>query len=226
MSQFAIGDIHGQLDKLNSLIRVLPSDADLIFLGDYLDKGADSRKVIDYLIGLSRERSCRFLIGNHEFVWLEQIASGGRAEFIRKFGGQETLQSYGKPNMDLDDNESLKKMFGDHLEFLKNLEPFVITDHAVCVHGGIDPAFGDDDLSKHDLEKLVFLRFRRAARKAGWQGKKIVCGHDIIGSNPQVNGLTINIDTGAWLEEGRLTALEISSLDFIQDNGTVSSVSI
>ena len=65
---YAIGDIHGELEALEGLIEALPlrSDDRLIFMGDYVDRGLDSRGVVDYLIELAKQRDCTFLIGNHK----------------------------------------------------------------------------------------------------------------------------------------------------------------
>lgn len=217
MDVYAIGDLHGRIDRLTALLNRLPANAKLVFLGDYLDKGPDPRGVIDRVMA-ERHRAV-FLLGNHEFAWLRHLDGEDRSAFLSTHGGPVTLRGYGGP-ADFSDRRALAAMFGDHLAFLRELQPWVIAGNAVCVHGGIDPAFAGDDLSLHDVERLVFLRFHRTARKAAWQGRMIVCGHDILGPLPSRQDGTIVIDTGAWQPEGRLTALELNSFAYVQDDGT------
>jgi serine/threonine protein phosphatase 1 len=225
---FAIGDIHGALEKLNSLIRILPVGDELIFLGDYLDKGPHSRAVIDRLIELSKERPCRFLIGNHEFVWLEHLKSGKRADFLTKFGGLDTVASYmGNEQIpSLNDISTLRDMFARHQNFFTALEPYVSGESWLCVHGGIAPNFGDAELFYHDLEQLVFLRFAATAGDNTWQDKTVICGHCIVGAAPVTGKNTIAIDTGAWTDNGRLTALNLEDYSYIQDDGQIGSVTL
>ena len=218
---YAIGDIHGSLEKLNDLIDRLPADDLLVFLGDYLDKGPNSREVIDCLISISKERPCRFLIGNHEYVWLEHLKFGKRQDFLNRFGGLATLASYCGENSatSFSDLSDLNRAFASHMGFLTSLEPFVIGENWVCVHGGISPDFGDEDLLTHNLEKLVFLRFERTASDNSWRGKSVICGHSVVGGDPVAGQNTIAIDTGAWMDEGRLTALNLNDFSYLQDNG-------
>ena len=70
---YAIGDIHGERQALEELVKALPlrDDDRLIFMGDYVDRGPDSRGVVDYLVELAKRRTCTFLIGNHESMFLD-----------------------------------------------------------------------------------------------------------------------------------------------------------
>jgi serine/threonine protein phosphatase 1 len=103
---YAIGDIHGCYDQLRGLLTQIASDAEahangrattLIFCGDYVDRGPASREVLDALCWLKRRRPfhLQFLKGNHEQGMLQYIAAPARMTAWLRFGGTETLQSYG-----------------------------------------------------------------------------------------------------------------------------------
>ena len=98
---YAIGDIHGRLDKLDALLRALPLAAGdrLVFLGDYVDRGPESRRVVDRLVELGDAWPCTFLLGNHESMFLDYIGWTDRAYFgadvFLTNGGDATLVSYG-----------------------------------------------------------------------------------------------------------------------------------
>src|SRR5438067_2510129 len=97
MRSLAIGDIHGCNTALTTLLRqVCPGPSDqLIFLGDYIDRGSDSRAVLETLIEL-RKRCCAvFLRGNHEVMILDARESFLKCDIWQSYGGLETLYSYG-----------------------------------------------------------------------------------------------------------------------------------
>ncbi len=98
---YAVGDIHGEREMLVELLARLPLRPDdrLLFIGDYIDRGSDSFGVVDLLVKLARERSCTFLLGNHESMFLDFLGwrgdtyFGGDAFLLN--GGDRTLASYG-----------------------------------------------------------------------------------------------------------------------------------
>ena len=98
---YAVGDIHGERELLEELLANLPlRDGDrLVFVGDYVDRGPDSRGVVDTLLELQKEWPCIFLIGNHESMFLDFLGwkrteyFGGDAFLMN--GGDRTLASYG-----------------------------------------------------------------------------------------------------------------------------------
>src|SRR2546423_14418728 len=88
-----IGDIHGRLDRLNRLLAQLPEDRTLVFLGDYIDRGPESRGVLQRLRRLARQRECVLLCGNHEDMMLDALAGaydGAGTDWLRN-GGDGTL---------------------------------------------------------------------------------------------------------------------------------------
>ena len=98
---YAIGDIHGESERLGELLEVLPLGADdeIVFLGDYVDRGPDSHGVIEILLDLEKKVPCTFLLGNHESMlldflgWTDSCFTG--ADAFLSNGGSQTLASYG-----------------------------------------------------------------------------------------------------------------------------------
>lgn len=92
----AIGDIHGCLNELERLVGMLPPTQELVFLGDYVDRGPQSAGVISYLEQLGRTRSCVMLRGNHEAMMNAAIKDTDQASFWFVNGGEATLDSFGQ----------------------------------------------------------------------------------------------------------------------------------
>lgn len=143
---FAVGDIHGCLQKLTTLLGRLPMDAKndfLIFLGDYINRGPDSRQVIQFLIQLKQQfRNVIFLVGNHEYELMEYARTGDpeRLQTLRPLGVEPTLTSYG--NCPMRSLLDLSFMPDDHREFFMSLRPFYRMDGYLFVHAGVIP--GED----------------------------------------------------------------------------------
>lgn len=209
----AIGDIHGGAEALAALleeVRPVPDDL-IITLGDYIDRGHDSRSVLTRLLRLGREARLIPLCGNHEEMmlgWLE-----GRAELAYMWwmnGGAETLASYGYPD-EADpspagygpprQHEMASRLVPDtHWLFLRSCRDWYETEDFIFVHGNVDPDLDMGDQSPLTLHWYRFDRYM-APHKSG---KKIICGH-----TPQLDGLpcdighAVCIDTflygGQWL---------------------------
>jgi serine/threonine protein phosphatase 1 len=138
---YAIGDIHGELDKLEELLEALPLRAGdrLVFLGDYIDRGLESYGVIEKLIGLQRHWPCIFLLGNHESMfldflgWTDPAYFGGDAFLMN--GGDRTLASYG-----FFEEEKDKKSYRlpkPHEDFLLSLKLYHREGDYLFVHAGL-----------------------------------------------------------------------------------------
>lgn len=205
-----IGDIHGRLDLLKSLISRLQSEVpntELVFVGDYIDRGPSSREVLEYLQRLDSSVVC--LKGNHEAMLLDFIDNPiqhGR-QWLRN-GGSETLASFG---ITVDENSSansiqnangeLKSRLSNGTEtWLRALPLFWHTGNLVVTHAGPDPK-----KSIQDQDEESFLwghhRFLRDARTDGiW----VAHGH-WIQDRPTCRNGRISVDTGAYFS-GRLTA--------------------
>lgn len=222
----AIGDIHGCADKLDALIARIDADdaksgarARLVFLGDYVDRGQDSRGVVDRLIALARERGdAVFLKGNHEDVFLAFLADPAANEDWLGWGGVETLESYGvAARSEFDAAEiaasARARVPAAHLEFLRRLELYKVIGDYLFVHAGVRPG---RPLEQQEESDLLWIRgeFHRAA-PAERPAQVVVHGHQPL-RKPLDAGWRIDVDTGACFG-GELTGvlLEGESRRFI-----------
>lgn len=215
---YAIGDIHGRLDLLDTLLDMIDADhsqrgeaePQLIFLGDLIDRGPDSAGVVDRAIELARDLpSTRFLMGNHEEVFLKALDGDDRAlRFLCRFGGRETILSYGLDEADYDrlSFEELMPVLIDlvpeaHRDFLASFEDVVVAGDYAFVHAGIRPGVAIDEQKPSDLR---WIR-EQFLDHAGPLDKIIVHGHTIT-AEVEFRTNRIGIDTGAYAS-GQLTAL-------------------
>lgn len=200
--KFAIGDIHGCYDKLMSLMdKISPTiDDTIIFLGDYIDRGPQTRDVIDYLIKLNEVTNCIFLTGNHEQMLLDYINDQNDDMFLYT-GGYATLESYGNLNQ-------LKEH--THMCFLNSLEWYNTDDQYIYVHAGLVPNVALHEQDHHDL---IWIRANFILYPTKLT-KKVIYGHT-PNRSPQVAIDKIGIDTGAFMG-GKLTAIQLPEETFIQ----------
>jgi serine/threonine protein phosphatase 1 len=144
MRTYVIGDIHGCLDELVYLVEALPlAPADrLIFLGDYIDRGPDSKEVVSYLVHRQATSSEEmiFLKGNHEDMFLSFLGlSGEHGDVFLHNGGAPTLASYGVSPLNCSPEDLLRLIPRSHLNFFEELKDYYITGDFLCVHAGIHP---------------------------------------------------------------------------------------
>lgn len=198
---YAIGDIHGSLDKLKSLVEACLEHADgrdmrLVFLGDYIDRGPDSAGVVRLLISLQLELQERLIAlkGNHEAWALALLDGEAEVSTWLRNGGGETLASYAA------------KDIGDlppaHLDWMRSLRLCFDDGRRFFVHAGIDP---DKPLAAQDEDVLLWIRepFLTDARD---YGRLIVHGHTpLTGAKPDLRSNRLNLDTAAVFG-GPLTA--------------------
>jgi serine/threonine protein phosphatase 1 len=215
---YAIGDIHGRLDLLRTLMAQIDRDdaargaarTEIIFLGDLVDRGPDSAGVIDYLIAARASgRDCTFLGGNHDEVFLH-AAEGDRkaAAGLHRMGGRETALSYGISEAEYEEGgfDALATLLrervpAEHIAFLRALGEWHRVGDYVFVHAGIRPGRAMEEQRGDDLRwiRAGFLEHERC------HGAMIVHGHTIT-DEPDFRTNRIGIDTGAF-RTGRLTAL-------------------
>ena len=217
---FVIGDIHGCRDKLHLLLDTIDPNPDrdqLIFLGDYIDRGEDSRGVLDYLLQLKeRYVDTVFLMGNHEKMFVDFLAGVDRALFIYN-GGESTLRSYVERFDDAwhdvgraSDDEILNALVPEyHRAFLHELLPYYETENYIMVHAGLRHGI---PLEQQSLEDLVWIREDFIFSEEDF-GKRVIFGHTPF-VRPLVLPNKIGIDTGA-VYGNSLTCLILPDLEFV-----------
>lgn len=198
---YAVGDIHGSLDKLRRLIARCEEHADgrpmtVVFLGDYIDRGPDTAGVIRYLMALQfelRER-CIALMGNHEAIALAVIDGTSPAREWLPQGGAETLASYGVANP--------RELPREHVDWLRALRLSYDDGRRFFVHAGIDP---DKPLTAQNDHDLLWIREPFLSDERD-HGRLIVHGHTPVPTGvPDLRGNRLDLDTGA-VYGGPLTA--------------------
>ena len=234
--EYIIGDVHGCLERLTTLIEALEKRGPitkLVFLGDYYDRGPHTKQTIDYLINLSEKYNCIFLRGNHDDIvcsilglpyysnceyWVDKKSFTPEYAFnwFKSCGLESTLQSYGifdqlteitKHNINLFRNTVPES----HKTFLKNTIMRYETDKYFAFHGY--PGTSDHEIlwgrfdTIKDMEKVVST------------GKKVILGHTPVQQygedNPIQIGDVILIDTLSFRDHGSLTAYCVDDEAFI-----------
>ncbi len=188
---FAIGDIHGSYELLESLLQFWNHEEEqLVFLGDYIDRGPDSLKVLQKIIQLTKTFGAITLCGNHEQLflnWLEKPEEISEFYFNPKVGGAATIQSfYSEPSFNqLIDRYSIKEMTEtiqrnneEIIQFLKNLRRFYHWDPYLFVHAGIDATVKNF----RDTKKDDFFWIREEFYSTPHLAKEIV----VFGHTPTV----------------------------------------
>ena len=212
MGLIAIGDIHGCPQSLDLLLnQIEPTSNDhLLFVGDYIDRGPDSKSVIDRLLNLREDVPCTFLRGNHEAMMIEYLDTGAFSLW-RMNGGVSTLQSYlnGESEIHIPDA---------HATFIRETKLYHETDDFLFVHAGLKPDLTvGENLQEADEDVLLWERGHLEASGLAWE-KPVVCGH-----TPQPEPIDrdklILIDTGCVYHMqpgmGRLTAVHLPEREFV-----------
>ncbi len=209
---FAIGDIHGCLDKLDDLLdRIAPGPEDiLVFLGDYIDRGDSGKEVVERLIGLSERISCVFLRGNHEDMFLTFLEFGSNKTLYFANGGMRTVESYIRPAAFTSSDQAARAMPAHHRHFYSHLRWSYENDTHLFVHAGIRPEKPVDDQDRNDL---IWIRDEFIFSPTGIK-KKIIFGHTPF-ARPLIKPDKIGIDTGA-VYGGHLTAIQLPEESIIQ----------
>ena len=199
----AIGDIHGCSIALAALIDAIdlqPTDT-LVTLGDYVDKGFDSKGVIDFLLELETRCQLISLIGNHDAVMLGAIDYQLSVEQWKAFGGTATLQSYGE-------SESLKDIPVSHSKFLRRCRLWYETPTHFFVHAAYDP---ERSLEEQEDATLLWQGIRDFVPGPHRSGKIAVVGHTSQKNGEVFDaGHLVCIDTNCW-NGGWLTAMDVQS---------------
>ncbi len=227
---WVIPDIHGCLLTLKTLIefQIAPEQGDeMIFIGDYIDRGPDSKGVIDYIMGLEDGGfKVRKLMGNHEdyaiTAWEEDQDAKSFLGIRPKtktqkewevYGGKQTLQSF--------DADRPRDIPEKYINWMKNLEYFVELDNFILVHAGIN--FEIEDPLEDNYSMIWIREFEVISEKI--KNKKIIHGHVPVNLefiDMQVNtpdSKFIDLDNGIYFSNrpgyGNLVALEINSMEYV-----------
>ena len=191
----AITDIHGEKEKLENLlakIKLYPTDT-IVFMGDYIDRGPDSKGVVDTIIDLGNRYNCVYLIGSHEYALLHSKDDDYYQFLFDNYGGPATERSYGGFN----------NIFKIHGNFFKSLKFYHLTDKYLFVHAGINP---DYPLDKQNEVDLVYIRGKFIYSKHKLP-QKIIFGHTEF-DKPYIDNGKIGIDLGCGkYRQAKLCAL-------------------
>jgi serine/threonine protein phosphatase 1 len=204
---FVIGDIHGCFDKLRTLMRKIPIDLKqdkLIFIGDYIDRGSQSFKVLEYLINLKkRSPDIIFLKGNHEAMLENYLSGVDRFTYLRN-GGQKTLDDYLNQKV----HTGSSPVPQDHMAFFKSLVIYHQTEDYIFVHAGLRKKIPLEEQKSEDL-----LWIRNAFISTDYDfGKRVIFGHTPF-QKPLVEKNKIGIDTGAVFGN-KLSCVRLPDLKF------------
>ncbi len=200
---FVIGDIHGCLDLLKDLMNKIPYRPKrdrLIFLGDYIDRGEDSKGVVDFILSLKEESdNIDFLLGNHEAMLLDYLKGKNRDIYLFN-GGTTTLASYRAAQ----ESQGKSSFIPDkHISFFSELRPYVELDNYYVVHAGFRPG---KSVENQDLNDMIWIRYEFINSNYDF-GKKVIFGHTPF-SEPLVMPTKIGIDTGA-VYGNKLTCVQL-----------------
>ena len=204
---FAVGDIHGCYEKLCALMDKIPVNMardQLLFIGDYIDRGRGSIEVLDYLIDLKkRSPGIIFLKGNHEDMLQNYLDGSDRFTYLLN-SGQQTLDAY-LNNQNASEDYPVPSA---HLEFLSALDLYYQTEDYIFVHAGLRDKI---PLEKQKETDLLWIRDEFIYSDYDF-GKPVVFGHTPF-KEPLVQANKIGIDTGA-VYGNRLTCVQLPEMIF------------
>ena len=220
---YAVGDIHGCGSLLDTLLAAIRADAAgasrLIFLGDYVDRGTDSKGVVDRLLKVRAEApNTVFLKGNHEQAMLDFLARPDLNEEWLHWGGDKTLESYGvaetwKKSPDTLADELSGLLPPAHRDFLSGLELWRVFGDYAFVHAGFKPGVALEDQKAEDC-LWIRSEFHNAAPDQRPR-EVVVHGHQPV-KKPVDVGWRIDVDTGAvWSDALTAVVLEGTTRRFI-----------
>lgn len=214
MRKFAISDIHGCRQTFDALLKGinLKKKDELYLLGDYIDRGPDSKGVLDRIFQLKEEGFKVFCtVGNHEAMMIQSIGDGEVQRTWLAHGGLATLQSFGV--------KTVTAVPDRYLDFIEELDYFIESDNFLLVHAGLN-FHAPDPLE--DFHSMMWIRNWHRDVNKWWLGKrKIIHGHTptpVDRIKEQKNQLKnegyLCIDAGAGMaalgREGMLCAFEMT----------------
>lgn len=197
----AITDIHGELRKLESVLEQIETRPDdiFVFMGDYIDRGPNSKGVVERVIAQSETHQCIYLIGSHEYALLHAKQDDYYNYLFWNYGGPATVKSYGG---------RFENILETHGDFFRKLKFYHLTENYLFVHAGINPRYSLEEQCETDL---VYIRSAFYNNKHNLP-QKIIFGHTEFDS-PLVQDDKICIDLGC----GKYKNAKLCAL--ILDNG-------
>ncbi len=167
---YIIGDIHGYLNKLISLVSAIKSSLQqedvFIFLGDYIDRGPYSFEVIEYLLNFRKNHRCVFLKGNHEDMMMKFL-EGKIHDLYLINGGGATIKSYIR-------NSGEFTLSAAHKKFFNSLQLYFEGDNFITVHAGLNPMI--DNIENQKQDDLLWIREDFYLAEKRWK-KTVIFGH-------------------------------------------------
>jgi len=221
---FVIPDIHGCCRTFRQLLfnKLEIEKTDTLFLlGDYIDRGPDSKGVIETIFELQRDGyDVQAIRGNHEQMLIEFLASNSDEDLMDwlENGGDATVQSY--------DLENGGCITSEHIHFVKVLPVCIVTDSYIFVHAGLDFSL-DDPIMETSLEFKLWTRKNLLVKSEKIGGRKVIVGHTPRSLQTIEKSLTSNLiqlDNGCFIrdlhrERGNLVALDLGhNMLYVQKN--------
>ncbi len=207
-----IGDVHGCLDALIALaddVKFTPEDQ-IVFLGDYIDRGPDSMEVLDWIMEKRETLNIITLKGNHELMMEDSRTSIYDFQLWINNGGVQTLASFDSDLLDIPE---------PYWDFMEHCPLYHETENFIFVHAGPSP---DLPLDAQRPRTLCWLRFNEL--KAHQSNKTIICGHTPQRTHiPGILSYAVCIDTHAFNPAGYLTCLDVNSGNYWQANQSKES---
>ena len=199
---YAVPDLHGRYDLLTAAIeKILEHSrgdaARMVTLGDYIDRGPNSRQVLERLVNWSSQSlPLVALKGNHEAMMWDCCRNLSEIDWWLKNGGDQTLVSYGQSALNSWDVNAVPAV---HLDWIAKLPSVYADQHRIFVHAGVDPTRA---FHRQTDQILLWKRYPEGFRK-GFGKHHVVHGHDAKVDGPVLTTGRTNLDTLAW-KTGRL----------------------
>jgi len=193
---YAIADLHGRLDILEAALAAIEADAKrpgtIVFLGDYVDRGPQSKQIIDRLMaGPSPGWTWICLKGNHEDIMVQCASGKADLGWWIVNGGGATLISYGQKVGEIADRAIVPV---EHLDWLDGLPMICVTQHRVFVHAGVDPTVSLGEQSPH----VLMWKLYDDDDERGHGDRHVVHGHHQFAEGPMLYAGRTDLDTFAW----------------------------
>jgi len=216
---YVIGDIHGRLDLLWAALRVVADHSTvqaprLVLLGDYVDRGPDSRRVVELVMALQEDPRVVCLKGNHEALMVKALTDGSTEDFQRwrAAGGDATIRSYGA----MDHESAETNVPKAHLRWMASLPLTSGDGHRIYVHAGLMPGVPLEDQRE---ETCLWIKERFLRARPQQFDMHVVHGHTPVwagkpdAATPELLAHRTNLDTGAYMTDALAIGVFAEAID-------------